>query len=112
MHTCVLQHWCLGEYCITRMVFVILGFSTRVTMAVGGLFMTLPKKLSNLYLCMFCFAVSLWGVIMLIVLGISCKLRAVALFEDVHIEDGPQNNSTEFSLKKENVDDGYNNAAW
>ena len=77
-------------------------------MVVGGLL----RKLSNLYLCMFCFAVSLWGVIMLIVLGISCKLRAVALFEDVHIEDGPQNNSTEFSLKKENVDDGYNNAAW
>jgi len=65
---------------------------------------------------MFCFAVSLWGVIMLIVLGISCKLRAVALFEDVNIEEGRQiingTPSTEYSLKRENVDEGYDNAAW
>ena len=79
-------------------------------------------KLGNLYLCMFCFAVSVWGVIMLLVLGISCKLRAVALFEDVNIKEGGQDltNFTEytrgddnaFSLRKDNVDDAYNNAAW
>ena len=79
-------------------------------------------KLGNLYLCMFCFAVSLWGVIMLLVLGISCKFRAVALFEDVNIDEERQNltnfpeytrgDGKAFSLRKDNVDDAYNNAAW
>ena len=77
---------------------------------IGALF----RKVNYTYLCMFCFAISLWGVVMLVVLGISCMLRAVALFEDVHIKGGRQNSShtDEFSLKKENVDEGYDNAAW
>lgn len=79
-------------------------------MFVGGAL----RKLNYMYLCMFCFAISLWGVIMLVVLGISCMLRAVALFEDVNIKSGGQGNATatEFSLKKSNVDEGYDNAAW
>ena len=75
------------------------------------------RRVNYTYLCMFCFAVSLWGVIMLVVLGISCKLRAVALYEDIHIEDGKQNAShtlhpNQFSQIKEHVDEGYDNAAW
>ena len=82
------------------------------------------SKLGNLYLCMFCFAVSVWGVIMLLLLGISCRLRAVALFEDVNIKNGTQNvagfpdyvrgdtNPPPFSLIQDHVDDAYNNAAW
>ena len=50
---------------------------------------------------------------MLLVLGISCKVRAVALFEDVNIEDGGQEDYPhQYTLKRENVDKGYDNAAW
>lgn len=79
-----------------------------------GVIGLIARKVNFTYLCMFCFAISLWGVIMLVVLGISCKLRAVALFEDVHIEDGKQENAPQdvFSLRKDHVDEGYDNAAW
>ena len=49
---------------------------------------------------------------MLLVLGISCKVRAVALFEDVNIQEGRQENYTGYTLQPDNVDEGYNNAAW
>lgn len=49
---------------------------------------------------------------MLLVLGISCKVRAVALFEDVYIEEGSQANYSGYTLTQENVDEGYDNAAW
>ena len=53
---------------------------------------------------------------MLLVLGISCKVRAVALFEDINIEEESQANNhtiyTGYTLRPENVDKGYNNAAW
>lgn len=77
----------------------------RLTMSFGGILL----KLS-----IFCLPISLWGVIMLLVLGICCKLRAVALFEDVHIkEGGPNGTDPDVVLfEKDNVDDGYNNAAW
>lgn len=68
---------------------------------------------------MFCFGISLWGVVMLLLLGISCKVQAVALFEDVSIKDGEQNHTCPgpngkpaFSLKEDHVTDAYNNAAW
>ena len=56
---------------------------------------------------------------MLLLLGISCKVQAVALFEDVSIKDGEQNHTCPgpngkpaFSLKEDHVTDAYNNAAW
>jgi len=56
---------------------------------------------------------------MLLILGISCKMRAVALFEDINIDDGIQNHtcrdpdgSKSFTYIEDNVTDGYNNAAW
>ena len=49
---------------------------------------------------------------MLLVLGISCKVRAVALFEDVNIEEEEQPNYQGYTLRRENVDKGYDNAAW
>ena len=56
---------------------------------------------------------------MLLILGISCKLQAVALFEDIHYDEEPQdsncpgpNNKPALSLRQENVEEGYNNAAW
>ena len=54
---------------------------------------------------------------MLLILGISCKLQAVALFEDIHYDKEPQQNhnctnQNAFSLRGKNVEEGYNNAAW
>ena len=92
-----------------------------LTMVLGTVLKYSTLLCNNLYGSMFCFAISLWGVVMLLILGISCKIQAVALFEDVNIDEesdnntfcpGPGPNGKAFSLLESNVKDGYDNAAW
>ncbi|XP_065909676.1 uncharacterized protein [Dysidea avara] len=81
------------------------------------------KTVIILYGSMLHFVISLWGVVILLILEIICKIQAVALFEDIHIDKkaqinvnvacpGPGPNGRAFSLREDNVTDGYDNAAW